>query len=80
MPSSDGRPPTSASIFLDHALIASLGCAAILNLPVVWNDRLLGTINLLHEERWYDVGDVPIGLVFAALAVPAYLLAASRAS
>lgn len=69
-----------AEHFPDHALIASLGCAAILNLPVVWNDRLLGTINLLHEERWYDVGDVPIGLAFAALAIPAYLLAASRAA
>ena len=66
--------------FPDHALIAALGCQAILNLPVVWNDRLLGTINLLHEERWYDVGDVPIGLAFAALAVPAYLVAASYAS
>ena len=66
--------------FPDHALIASLGCASIVNLPVVWNDRLLGTINLLHEERWYDDADVPIGLLFAALAVPAYLVAASRAS
>jgi hypothetical protein len=66
--------------FPDHALITSLGCAAIINLPVVWDDRLLGTINLLHEEGWYDDGDVPIGLAFAALAVPASLLAASRAS
>jgi hypothetical protein len=64
--------------FPDHALIASLGCAAVLNLPVVWNDRLLGTVNLLHEEGWYDDADVPIGLAFAALAVPACLLAASR--
>jgi hypothetical protein len=39
-----------------------------------------GTIDLLHEERWYDVADVPIGLAFAALAVPASLLAGSRAS
>jgi len=66
--------------FPDHALIASLGCASIVNLPVVWNGRLLGTINLLHEERWYDDGDVPIRLLFAALAVPAYLVAASRAA
>ena len=66
--------------FPDHALIRSLGCGAVLNLPVVWNDRLLGTINLLHEEHWYDVGAVPIGLVFATLAVPAFVLAASRVS
>ena len=63
--------------FPDHALIASLGCASILNLPVVWNARVLGTINLLHEAGWYDDGDVPIGLTFAALAVPAYLAAST---
>jgi hypothetical protein len=31
----------------------------------------------MDEERWYDVGDVPIGPAFAALAVPAHVLAAS---
>jgi hypothetical protein len=77
----EGRPflgRTAADIrehFPDHALIASLGCASILNLPVRWDGRVLGTINILHEEGWYDDGDVPIGLAFAALAVPAYLAA-----
>jgi hypothetical protein len=60
-------------VFFDHALIASLGCGSVLNLPVVWDGRSLGTINLLHEEDWYDEGDAAIGLIFAALAVPAYL-------
>jgi hypothetical protein len=66
--------------FPDHALIASLGCASVLNLPVAWNGRVLGTMNLLHEEGWYDDGDVPIGLAFAAVAVPAYLAATSRSA
>lgn len=57
--------------FFDHELIASLGCASILNLPVVWNGRVLGTLNLLHEARWYDERHVPVGLAFAGLAVPA---------
>ena len=57
--------------FFDHELIASLGCAAIINLPVVWNGRVLGTLNALHEAGWYDDGDVPLGLAFAGLAVPA---------
>ncbi|MBI1848372.1 MAG: GAF domain-containing protein [Candidatus Rokubacteria bacterium] len=60
-------------VFFDHALIASLGCASVLNLPVVWDGHLLGTVNLLHEERWYDETDLPVGLPFAALLVPAYL-------
>jgi GAF domain-containing protein len=61
-------------VFFDHALIASLGCASVLNLPVVHDGRTLGVINLLHEARWYGEDDVPLGQVFAALAVPAFLL------
>ena len=60
-------------VFPDHELIASLGCASVLNVPVVWGDRTLGTMNLLHEAHWYDDSDVPIARVFAALAVPAFL-------
>jgi GAF domain-containing protein len=58
-------------VFFDHELIASLGCASVLNVPVVWDGRLLGTLNLLHEAQWYDDSDVPIALVFAALAAAA---------
>ena len=69
-----GRTPADvAAVFFDHALIASLGCGAVLNVPVVWDSRVLGTINLLHEAGWYDETDAPIGLLFAALAIPGYL-------
>jgi GAF domain-containing protein len=61
------------AVFPDHALIATLGCGSVLNIPVVWDGRTLGTINLLHEEGWYDARDQAVGLLFAALAVPAYL-------
>lgn len=62
------------AVFFDHQLIASLGCASVLNLPVVHDGRTLGVINLLHEARWYGEGDVALGQVFAALAAPAFLL------
>jgi len=45
----------------------------VLNVPVVWNERTLGTINLLHEAGWYDERDLPAAIAFAALAVPGYL-------
>ena len=61
------------AVFFDHALIATLGCGSVLNLPVVWDARTLGTINLLHEEGWYAEGDQAVGLLFAALAIPGYL-------
>ena len=36
--------------FFDHELIHSLGCDAILNVPVVYDSVTLGTVNLVHEE------------------------------
>ena len=60
-------------VFFDHALIASLGCASVLNVPVVQDGRTLGVLNLLHEARWYDEADAPLAQVFAALAAPAFL-------
>ena len=63
------------AVFFDHELIARLGCASVLNVPVAWAGRTLGTINLLHEARWYDEGDVALAQAFAALATPAFLMA-----
>ena len=61
------------AVFFDHELILSLGCQSVLNVPVVWNERTLGTINLLHEAGWYEERDLPVATAFAALAVPGYL-------
>jgi hypothetical protein len=61
------------AVFYDHELIASLGCDAMLNLPVVHDGKALGTINISNTAGWYDESDIPLGRVFAALAVPAYL-------
>jgi hypothetical protein len=60
------------AVFFDHELILSLGCQSVLNVPVVWNERTLGTINLLHEAGWYEERDLPVATAFAALAVPGY--------
>jgi len=58
------------TVFADHELILSLGCESVLNLPVVFAGRTLGTVNLLHEAGWYRQRDLPVGQVFAALVVP----------
>lgn len=62
-------------VFFDHELIRSLGCESVLNLPVRWNGASLGTINLLHEARWYAEADLAAARQFAALAVPGLLAA-----
>ncbi|MCX2698591.1 GAF domain-containing protein [Ochrobactrum chromiisoli] len=40
--------------FSDHALTESLGGGSQINVPIVRDGRTLGTINLTHEEHFYD--------------------------
>jgi transcriptional regulator with GAF, ATPase, and Fis domain len=63
--------------FPDAELIFSLGCESVLNLPVVFDGRVLGTVNLLHEAQWYDDADLPAGLIFAGVAIPGFLRASA---
>lgn len=58
-----------AEVFSDHELISSLGCAAVVNVPVVEGDLTLGVLNLLDVEGAYDDGSVAAALPLAALAV-----------
>jgi len=62
-----------AAVFSDHALIASLGCGAVVNVPVVNGDRTLGVLSLLDAEGAYDEASVAAALPLAAMAVPALL-------
>ncbi|WP_424929443.1 GAF domain-containing protein [Amaricoccus tamworthensis] len=39
-----------AEVFPDHELIKSLGCESCLNLPIVVNGKVLGTLNCLDAE------------------------------
>jgi len=64
------------TVFSDHALIASLGCESVLNMPVRWRGRTLGSLNLLHEACWYGADDVAACLPYAQLALPALLMPA----
>jgi hypothetical protein len=66
------------AVFFDHELILSLGCESILNIPVAHKGRTLGTLNILNAAGWYDENDIPAALVFAGLAVPAFLELAGR--
>jgi len=40
-------------VFFDHALIAQLGLGSVINWPVVVNNEVIGTVNLLAEEQAY---------------------------
>jgi hypothetical protein len=58
------------NVFADHELIRSLGCEGSINVPVRWNGRTLGTLNLLHEADWFSEADIPVLTAFSAIAIP----------
>ena len=63
-----------AEVFPDHALIASLGCGSVLNLPVVLEGDLVATLNLLDIAGHYTPERV--ASAEAELAIPARLCCA----
>ena len=67
-----------AEVFYDHALIKSLGCDSVLNLPVRWQGQTIGTLNLLHQANWYADDDIATTRLFAHLALPAMLMISRR--
>lgn len=66
------------AVFSDHSLIAALGCQSVLNMPVRWAGRTVGSLNLLHAAHWYGPGDVAVCRPFAQLALPALIPALPR--
>jgi GAF domain-containing protein len=59
--------------FFDHVLIASLGLGSVINIPVIYDGRAIGTMNLLDAEHHYQEAHVSLvaGLTFAL--IPALL-------
>ena len=43
-----------ADVFPDHALIQSLGCGSAMNHPVMDGQAVLGTVNVLDVEGYFD--------------------------
>jgi hypothetical protein len=60
-------------VFFDHALILSLGCESVLNLPVRWRGKTVATLNLLAEAGHYTEAHIPLVRVLGAIALPALL-------
>ena len=42
-----------APYFPDHALINSLGCHSAMNVPIIENSKVIGTINILNVQNHF---------------------------
>ena len=59
--------------FADFELIFRLGIGAIMNVPIRFRGRSLGTLNLCHEAGWFQACDAPTGRLLAGCLVPVLL-------
>ena len=64
--------------FFDHELIFALGSTAILNAPIRFGTRRLGTLNFCGEEGKYGPGEVRNAKILAGLLIPCLLAEAPR--
>ena len=55
--------------FPDYQLIRKLGCGSVLNLPLIDNNKVIGSINLLHEEYWYKKSYIKTAETYSKFAV-----------
>ena len=67
------NPDEVRAAFADHELIASLGIGSIMNVPLAYRDRRLGTMNISHEAGWFTDEDAAAGLAIAPFIVPSLL-------
>ena len=59
--------------FADYELIFSLGIGAIMNVPIRFGGRSLGTMNICAEAGWFSDADRAPGRLLASLLVPPLL-------
>jgi GAF domain-containing protein len=68
-------PDEVLSAFADYELIFSLGIGAIMNVPIRFRGRSLGTMNICSAAGWFSDAEHGPGRLLAGLLVPALLSA-----
>ncbi|QDY70451.1 GAF domain-containing protein [Qingshengfaniella alkalisoli] len=66
-----------ADVFSDHEYIAALGCESVLNLPIVIDGELKGTLNCLHDAGHYTPDRVAAAQSLKLPGAIAFLMAAA---
>ena len=57
--------------FDDHAVMTGLGLGSILNIPIAYEGRCIGTMNMTHVSGWYTPEHEQYGLLIGSfLAAP----------
>ncbi|MCF3933142.1 GAF domain-containing protein [Acuticoccus sp. M5D2P5] len=65
--------------FFDHVQIEGMGLGSVINIPVIYDEAVIGTMNLLDAEHHYKRSDVDLLTPLAPLLIPAFLTARAAA-
>ncbi len=66
-------PEEVKEAFADYELIFSLGIGSIMNVPIGYAGRRLGTMNVSHKANWFTPEDAEKGRAIAGILAPALL-------
>ena len=55
------------SSFPDYELIFNLGCESVMNIPVVQNNLIKGSVNILHKKNWYTKSHIQSAKILTSL-------------
>jgi hypothetical protein len=72
----DGEAAVRAA-FPDHGQIFSLGCACVMNVPLIWHGNVLANVNLLDVEGAYSHTAANFAQVASYLCLPTLLITTS---
>ena len=64
------NPDEVREAFADYELIFSLGIGSIMNIPLAYRGRRLGTMNISHDAGWFNGDDAAAGKLIASFVVP----------
>ena len=62
--------PGIRSAFFDHARIEGLGCGSAISVPIVYDGKCLGALNLNHREHYYTGEHVEMIKTLAPALIP----------
>ena len=60
-------------LFFDHKIITSIGCGSIINIPIINNNKISGTLNILHKEKFYTKRTIKLIKPYAQLLSPYFI-------
>ena len=52
--------------FPDYELIEKLGCRSVMNIPLILKGNVVGSVNLLNKENWYNEHQVQVAKMLSS--------------